>query len=501
MTMIERLFFFAFVLGSMSAWADERPNIVLILADDMGFSDLGCYGSEIETPYLDSLAAKGLRFTQFYNTSKCFPSRACLLNGVYAQQSGMHRKPGKMKQAVTLAEVLRGAGYRTLMTGKHHGTENPYERGFDRYFGLRDGACNYFNPGKQRDGEGVPAQKNPRRAWCIDHVTYTPYTPPEKDFYTTDYFTKAALGYLDEYREETKPFFLYLSYNAPHDPLQAWPDDIAKYRGKYREGYAKARAARWAKQREMGLFSEDVILSEPEFSDWSAMTEAEQDTEDLRMATYAAMIDRLDQNIGRILAKLSELGKRENTIILFASDNGGSSEVVERGDGPIGSMTRWASLKGDWANVSNTPFRKYKNYSMEGGVTTPMIVSWPNHIALPGGIERTPGHLIDIMATFVDVAAANYPTIWKDQPVVPMQGVSLRALFEGEALAERPIYFDWRKGKAIRLGDWKLVTHGGPWELYDLETDRTERHDVSASYLGVTSLLTEKWEAWSESVQ
>ena len=232
------------------------------------------------------------------------------------------------------------------------------------------------------------------------------------------------------------------------------------------------------------------------------MTDAQRDTEDLRMATYAAMIDRLDQNIGRILVKLDDLGDREKTIVLFASDNGGSSEVVQRGDGPIGSMTRWASLKADWANVSNTPFRKYKNYSMEGGIATPLIVSWPNHIARPGGYEKTPGHFIDIMATFTDLARADYPKVWKDQPVTPMQGVSLRPLLQGLPLPQRPpIYWHWRKGKAIRVGSWKLVSHGGPWELYDLEADRTERQDLSASYPGVTAHLSGKWEAWSKEVE
>ena len=477
------------------------PNIIFILADDMGFSDLGCYGSEVATPHLDGLAANGLRFTQFYNTSKCFPSRACLLNGVYAQQSGMHRRAGRMRRAVTLAEVLRASGYRTLMTGKHHGIENPFERGFDRYFGLRDGACNYFNPGRRRQGEAAPAQKRDRRAWCIDHVTYKPYTPPQEDFYTTDYFTAAALEYLEQYGEESKPFFLYLSYTAPHDPLQAWPEDIAKYRGRYRQGYAKIRAARWAKQRAMGLFPEGVSLSPPEFANWATLTEAQRDEEDLRMAVYAAMIDRLDQNIGRLLAKLEAVGKRENTIIFFASDNGGSAEVVKIGEGPIGSAARWASLKRDWANVSNTPFRKYKNHSMEGGITTPLIVNWPGRIARPGRFVRTPGHFIDIMATLVDLAAAEYPTSWKGQPVTPMQGVSLRPLLEGRELIHRPaIYGQWRKGRVLRLGRWKLVSHGGPWELYDLDSDRTELSDLSHLRPRVTARLSGLWEAWRKEV-
>ena len=498
----------AWLLALAALWAtttigstNERPNIVVILADDMGFSDLGCYGSEIATPHLDSLAESGLRFTQFYNTSKCFPSRACLLTGVYAQQSKMHRTHGKIQDAVTLAEVLKGAGYRTLMSGKHHGTENPFERGFDRYFGLRDGACNYFNPGRQREGEGKPAQKNPQRAWCIDHVTYKPYTPSEKDFYTTDAFTDAALDYLDEYQKEPNPFFLYLSYTAPHDPLLAWPEDIAKYRGKYKTGYRETRKARWAKQRAMGIFSDEVTLSDQESVSWDQLTEAEKEEADLRMAVYAAMIDRLDQNIGRLLSKLDSIGKRENTIIFFASDNGGSAVAVERGTGPIGSMTRWTSLKRDWANVSNTPFRKYKNDSMEGGITSPFIVSWPGRVSEPGSLVRQPSHLIDIMATLADIGGANYPVTWQGKPITPLQGVSLRPLLEGQPFTRsEPIYWQWRKGRAIRKNQWKLVSHGGPWELYDLANDRTERHDVSHLHAAVTRLLAVLWEKWADDV-
>lgn len=503
MTMIDRavLFLAALLLTAIIGLANTKPNIVFILADDMGFSDLGCYGSEIATPHLDSLAKDGLRFTQFYSTSKCFPSRACLLTGVYAQQSKMHRSHGKMRNAVTLAEVLRGAGYRTLMSGKHHGTENPFERGFDRYFGLRDGACNYFNPGRQRVGEGKPAQKSPRRAWCIDHITYKPYTPPKKDFYTTDAFTDAALGYLDDYQNETKPFFLYLSYNAPHDPLQAWPEDIAKYRGKYRAGYGETRKARWAKQQAMGIFSNDVTLSDQESIAWNKLNDAEKDDADLRMAVYAAMIDCLDQNIGRLLSKLDSTGKRDNTIIFFASDNGGSAVAVERGDDPIGSITRWTSLKRDWANVSNTPFRKYKNDSMEGGITSPFIVSWPGRINTPDGLVRQPSHLIDIMATLCDIGQSDYPASWKGKPITPSQGVSLRPLLEGQPFTRsEPIYWQWRKGRAIRKNQWKLVSHGGPWELYDIAKDRTEMRDVSHLQAGVTRHLADLWEKWAEEV-
>lgn len=341
----------------------EKPNILLILADDLGWSDLGCYGGEINTPNLDKLAQEGIRFTQFHNTSKCFPSRACLLTGMYAQQCGYDKTyKDPIKNALTLGEVLKSAGYRTLWSGKHHGIENPVTRGFDRYYGLRDGACNHFNPGKQKPGEGKPAQKRPDRAWCIDDTLFQPYTPLQKDFYTTDYFTKYALNWLDEYKDEDKPFFLYLAYTAPHDPLMAWSEDIQKYKGKYLAGYDEIRQGRFTKQKEMGLLTGEYKLSDATYEYWDSLSEKQKLEEDLKMAVYAAMVDRMDQNIGKILNKIEELGKTKNTLIMFMSDNGCSAEVVNiPGSGKIGTITRWTSLGKNWANVSNTPFRYYKN--------------------------------------------------------------------------------------------------------------------------------------------
>jgi arylsulfatase A-like enzyme len=474
-----------------------RPNVLLILADDMGFSDIGCYGGEIATPHLDRLAANGLRFTQAYNTAKCFPSRACLLTGAYAQDVGMDRAPGRITGAVTLAEVLRSAGYRTLMTGKHHGTENPFERGFDRYFGLRDGACNYFNPGRQREGEPVPAQKRRNRAWCIDGETFQPFTPPAKDFYTTDAFTERALSYLDEYADDEAPFFLYVAYNAPHDPLMAPAEDIARCAGRYDAGWKATRDARWARQRELGLFAEEVTLSNAEFGDWAALSASEQREEARRMEVYAAMVERLDRNVGTLLAKLETLGELENTLVLFASDNGGSAEVVDIGEGEIGSMTRWSSVEKDWANVSNTPFRKFKNHSHEGGICTPLIAHWPTGITEVGGFEREPVHFVDVMATLVELAGANYPVERGGVPVVPMRGESLLPLFAGESLQrETPLFWAWSKGKAVRSGEWKLVSHGGPWELYDLTTDRTEMRNLAAEHPERVERMSATWTHW-----
>ena len=486
------------------------PNIILISADDLGWSDIGCYGSEVQTPNLDKLGEGGMRFTQFHNTSKSFPSRACLLTGVYAQQNNYHKTPqNPITNAVTLGEVLQTAGYRTLWSGKHHGLENPVFRGFDRYYGLKDGACNYFNPGEQRPGEGVPARKGRLgnktiRAWCIDSMMFTPYTPEEKDFYTTDYFTNFALQWLEEYKNEQKPFFLYLAYTAPHDPLMAWPKDIAKYHGKYDAGYEKIREMRYKKQLSMGLIDDKYKLSSPTYTPWNDIPKMEKADEIRRMEVYAAMIDRMDQNIGRILEKLEETGKLENTLILFVSDNGASAEVVNIEDdyGEIGTLTRWESLGRNWANVANTPFRYYKNYSFEGGINTPLIAWWPGKIK-PGSISEFPGHFIDFMATFVDLTGAEYPEEFNNQIITPMQGQSLLPVFRGEnPLRENPLFWEWQNGQAIYYNTWKLVRHGlgKPWELYNLEKDPSETKNLAEKETKKMNELHRLFNNWKENL-
>ncbi|MBD3265887.1 sulfatase-like hydrolase/transferase [bacterium] len=495
-------------LGSMAlpslakAKPAKRPNIIFILADDMGWSDLGCYGSEISTPNLDRLAKGGVRFTQMHNTAKCFPSRACLLTGLYAQQCGMDRRPSEITNAVTLGEVLKSAGYRTLMAGKHHGTENPFERGFDRYFGLRDGCCNYFNPGKQRPGEGKPAKKRDARAWCIDEKTYKPYTPQEEDFYTTDDFTNHAISYLDEYKNEENPFFLYLAYTAPHDPLMAWPEDIAKYEDTYKVGYEAIRNARFERQKQMGLIDDSFPLSQSTYPAWDTLTEEEKKTEARKMAVYAAMIDRMDQNIGRVLDKVKELGEEENTLIFFASDNGCSAEVVRGGKnvpgtGEIGSMTRWSSLGPKWANVSNVPFRLYKNYSHEGGICTPMIAHWPNGIQGKNRVTSQPGHFIDIMPTLVEVSGAEYPKKFNGETITPYEGESLTSVFQGrEFERQKPIFWQWARGKAVRTDRWKYVSWSGSTELYDMRVDKTETNNLAKKKPQVLEKLLNLYEDW-----
>lgn len=511
-----RFFIFSILFGFLlknNTVAQEphpKPNIILICADDLGWSDLGCYGSEIKTPNLDKLAETGMRFTQFYNTSKCFPSRACLLTGVYAQQCNYHESSrNPIVNAVTIGEVLQDAGYRTLWSGKHHGLENPVYRGFNRYYGLKSGACNYFNPGKQRPGEGKPARKGPVgnravRSWCFDSMMYNPYTPEDKDFYTTDYFTNYSLTWLEEYKDEEKPFFLYLAYTAPHDPLMAWPEDIARYEGKYDEGYEKIRKKRYKKQLSMGLLTENHILSDPTHDSWSELSENEKKDERRKMEVYAAMIDRMDWNIGRILKKLEEIGKFENSLIMFVSDNGASNVVAKiEGDyGEIGTMTRWASLGENWANVGNTPFRFYKNYSYEGGINTPLIAWWPEKIA-PGSVSRFQGHFIDFMPTLVELTGAKYPKVRNGQKITPLQGQSILPVLKGEDYErENPLYWEWRQGQAVLHKSWKLVRHGlqNPWDLYNLKTDPTETNNLAADNQDKVKELETFFQNWKYSL-
>jgi len=506
MKMNTPIFLGLILLGTWSCSGQELPNIILISADDLGWSDVGCYGSEIHTPNIDQLAGQGMRFTQFHNTSKCFPSRACLLTGVYAQQSGYDRtyiQP--LRNAVTLGEVLREVGYLTLWSGKHHGLENPIYRGFDHYYGLKDGACNYFNPGEQRPGEDVPARKgapgNKRdRAWCIDSVMYEPYTPEAEDFYTTDYFTNYAVDWLEKYKGDNRPVFLYLAYTAPHDPLMAWPEDIQKYEGMYNMGYEAIRKCRYEKQLEMGLIDSTYRLTTATFPEWDSLTEEVRVEEIRKMEVYAAMIDRLDQNIGRLLDKLEKTGRSENTLIMFVSDNGASAEMVYIEDdyGEIGNMTLWSSLGPQWANVSNTPFQYFKNYSYEGGINTPLIASWPGKIE-PGSFSRFPGHFIDLMATCVDITDADYPTEFNDMEITPLQGESLLPVFLGEHVnREKTLFWEWRDGQAIRDGEWKLVKHGleREWDLYQIAIDPTETNNLALEYPEKAKEMDQQFRQW-----
>lgn len=473
----------------------------------MGYSDLGSYGSEVATPNIDRLAFEGVRFTNAYNTSKCFPSRAAILTGLYSQQTGYHenfRQP--MRNAITLGELFRSAGYTTLWSGKHHSIENPVDRGFDHYSGLLDGAANHFNPGLKREGEGQPAQKGLKktpvtyRNWVIEGEVFNPYTPQSKDFYTTDVFTNYALDWMGQIKPE-KPFFLYLSYTAPHDPLMAWPEDIEKYKNRYTEGYEVIRNQRFEKQKQLGILPKNTLLSQAEHTDWNSLTDEEKAEESKTMTVYAAMIDRLDQNIGRILEKLEKQGKLNNTLILFTSDNGGSSEVVEipGGTGEIGTATNWKSLGKNWANVSNTPFREYKNWSHEGGIKTPLIAYWPEKIKNKGFVSHKPVHFIDFLSTLQEVSGADYPQNLNGNIIFPSPGKSFLPQILGDASNERndPIFWQWRQGKAVRDGNWKLVAHKDVWELYNLESDPVEEMNLIEKEKEKAAQLKARYEDWA----
>jgi arylsulfatase len=503
-------------LAGRVSGAIEQPNVVFILVDDMGYSDIGCYGGEIHTPNIDRLAEQGVRFTQFHNTAKCFPSRATLLTGLYAQDCGMSHQCVKFTQGVTLAEVLKSAGYRTLASGKHHSKESLFDRGFDRVFGLLDGAANHFNPGLPRAGEAKPAQKMPgRRTWAMDDQVLTPYTPPEKDFYSTDAYTRQALENLEQYRGESKPFFLYLAYTAPHDPLQAWPEDIAKYTDTYTVGYEAIRAARIARQKSLGILEKDTPVSAPVHKEWNSLSPVQQAVEARKMAVYAAMIDRVDQKVGELIAKLDELGELDNTLILFASDNGCSAEMAENqvhkkgqraGDGlpvdVIGGVDYWASLGGDWANVSNTPFRETKASSYEGGTCTPFIAHWPNGIARPGSINRAyVGHFVDVMATLVELTGADYPAEFKGASVPPMAGSSFLAQLKGDLKSTRSndLYWQFQKGCAVRHDNWKAVAKGKAWALFDMDADPAETEDLASRFPEKLESMKQQWTQWYDS--
>lgn len=482
-----------------------RPNVVLILVDDMGWSDLGCYGGEIKTPNIDLLADNGTRFINSYNTSKCFPSRAALLTGIYAQESGFGEDfHNPIANAVTIGQVLQQAGYNTYWSGKHHGIQNPYYLGFNRYYGLRDGASNHFNPGLQREGEATPAQKK-MRTWCIDSIEVSPYTPPA-NFYSTDYFTNYGLDYIEEASKEDDPFFLYLSYTAPHDPLMAWPEDIDKYKGVYDSGYHFIRKRRFDKQKELGLVYSKFQLSEFSERRWDALTIEEKNHEARKMEVYAAMIDRLDKNIGRIVSKLKAEGQFDNTLIMIMSDNGASNIVVDlkndNDSSEVGVVDRWVSLGPSWANVSNTPFRYFKNYSYEGGIRTPFIVHWPEKI--PGAINSDAiVHFIDIMPTLVELSGGLYPKSFDDQDIKPMRGESLVNVFAGQPQTrEKPLFFEWLDGQALRNDEWKIVRQGknSNWELYRIQEDPVEIKNVADEHPHVLKGLVNEFEQWKGSL-
>ena len=476
----------------------DSPNIVVILADDMGFSDIGCYGGEIPTPNIDALAKNGVRFTQFYNTGRCCPTRASLLTGLYPHQAGVGHMnddrglpgySGRLNdQCATMAEALKPAGYFTAMCGKWHLGQNlgcsPWTRGFDRSLSAAAGGF-YFakSPRARVQLDGKPADGLPR------------------DWYSTDLWTEYAVRFVDEARARKKPFFLYIGQNAPHFPLQAPAEDIARFRGRYRKGWDALRQERLARQHALGLANKGwALASRPEeVRAWESLSDAEKDRFDHLMATYAACISRMDRAIGTLVAALKQRGELDNTLILFLSDNGGNAETGPNGrtnGDPTTADSDWFCGQ-SWAWLQNTPFREYKHYTHEGGISTPLIAHWPKGIprGREGSLERQPGHLVDVMATVVDVGGASYPK----GKVRPMEGASLRPAFLGKPLNRRnPIFWEHEGNRAVREGRWKLVAkENQPWELYDIDADRSERTNLAAKEPGRAKAMAAAWDAWA----
>jgi len=538
-------------IWGIAAAAAAKPNLIYILADDMGFSDLGCYGSEIATPHLDALAAGGLRFTQFYNTARCCPTRASLLTGLYPHQAGIghmvdSKKSGPGYQGdlnrncITIAQALKPAGYRNYLVGKWHVTpltpdrQNPskhnwpLQRGFDRFYGTIHGAGSFFDPNTlTRDNQFISPHADPE------------YRPAE--YYYTDAISDHAVRFIREHTQQSadKPFFMYVAYTAAHWPMHAKQNDIAKYQGRYDGGYEPIRAARWTKAKQLGLVDPKWPLT-PASGAWADVTDKAFETR--CMEVYAAMIDCMDQGIGRIIAELKARGQFENTLICYLQDNGGCAEGMGRGtqrpatpraDQPtlpplakdylqpamIPTQTRdgypvrqgYGVLPGgadtyigygrEWANVSNTPFREYKHWVHEGGISTPLVAHWPKGISARGELRHQPGHLIDLMATAVDLAGAKYPAELNAEHIAPMEGVSLRAAFENKPLPRtQPIFWEHEGNRAVREGDWKLVARGpgGKWELYNLAADRTETRDLASAEPAKLKELLAKWETWAK---
>ena len=495
--------------GSARAVEATKPNVVVILVDDMGFSDIGCYGSEIPTPNLDQLAAEGLRFTQFYNGARCCPTRAALLTGLYAHQAGVghmvedNGSPGYRgrlnEQCVTMAEVLQPAGYFTIMCGKWHVGQNfgvaPWTRGYERTINAAAGG--FYFPDSSRTEIFLNGEKAGRRGGKL----------PEQ-WYATDLWTDFSIKFIDEAIAAKKPFYLHLCHNAPHFPLQAPPEDIAKFRGKYQIGWDKLRAQRHAKQLQLGIVDKAWPLApRPDtVQPWDSLSAAEQDRFDHIMAIYAACVNHMDAAVGRLVAALKQRGVLDNTLILFLSDNGGNAESGPNGklngDQP-GSPKSEVYCGESWALLENTPFRRYKHFDHEGGISTPLIAHWPAGISAKGELRQQVGHIIDIMPTFAEVAGATYPQEFKGQVIQPLAGTSLVPAFANKPLPRDALFWEHEGNAAVRAGDWKLVRLGknGPWELYNLKSDRTELHNLAATEPARAKDLAAKWDAWAERCQ
>lgn len=508
-----------FSCASRAVPPPDKPNIILMLADDMGYSDIGCFGAEIETPHLDRLAAEGVRLSSFYNNARCCPSRAALLTGRYPHQVGI----GAMtdigvsipeyqgyfnEQTVTLANVLRRAGYATYLSGKWHVGEEPAHwplaHGFDHCFSLIQGAASYFDFLPYRNERWPPGNA---LTVVRDHEVID---LSDSTFYATDLYTDEALRQLDDHDPE-RPFFLYLSYTAPHWPLHALPEDIQKYENTYQVGWEAIRQQRYERLQSLGLISEQTQLSEknPAERNWDNLSELEKQQEARLMAVYAAMVDRLDQNIGRLLEHLATNNQLENTVIIFLSDNGGST-AGRMNDGKYGhprfdsnaqpgTPASFTGYGKNWANVSNTPFRFFKADTYEGGVASPFIAWYPERFQ-PGHVADAAAHIIDLMPTLVDLAGTTYPDTLNAQKIQAPEGVSLVSVLSGEDdLAARPLYFEHMGNRGLIEDDWKLVRfRDQTWELYNFQKDRSETNNLAGAYPDRVEAMSQQYERWAK---
>jgi len=532
---------------------NERPNIILIMSDDMGYSDIGCYGSEIKTPNLDGLAANGLRFTQFYNTARCCPTRASLITGLYPHQAGVGHMMNDRglegyagdlsRKAVTIAEVLKNAGYENYMCGKWHLTPGgnqeeledrrnwPLQRGFQRFFGTIHGAGSFYDPNSLASGNEL--------------------IPPGDNFYYTDAISDTAVKFIDQHQNDN-PFFMYVAYTAAHWPMHALEKDIAKYRGAYDAGWEAIRMERYERMIEMGLIDPAWKLSDAHSSPYTWDESDMKEWHARCMEVYAAMIDNMDQGIGRIKASLARNGKLDNTLIFFLQDNGACAEQygmwrelpadidewplqpmdpsalqydmeprVTRDGRPMrvgrgvmpGPADTYIGYDPMWANASNTPFRKFKHWTHEGGIASPLIVHWPFSIPTKGAFRQQPSHLIDIMATCVDVAGAVYPEVYAENSIYPMEGKSLVPAFQDQPLDREALYWEHEGNRAVRIGDWKLVSKAydkprvldlieeipmEDWELYNLAEDRSETQDLAVQYPDKVQSMSAQWMEWAK---
>lgn len=516
--------------NSIELTEEGRPNIIVIMADDMGYSDLSSYGGEIETPNIDDLANKGLKFTQFYNAGRCVPSRASLLTGLYAHKTGLgymtaqdYGEPGYRadlnNECVTIAEVLKQSGYSTYMAGKWHLNHNfkpdeskhnwPLQRGFDQFYGTLIAAGSYWDP--------------------LTLVEGNSYVEPYNDFYYTEAITKKSIEYINSH-DVDKPFFLYMAYTAPHWPLHARKEAIEKHKGKFAKGWDKLREDRYKNLVSKGMIEPTWGLPEIDEQNITWAKVEDQLWEQSRMEAYAGTLEHLDQGVGELVAALKKQGILENTIIFFLSDNGGdktehingmignsgkpwsimnyvplytkNGDIIVSGDYPgvaLGPEDTYGGYGLKWANLSNTPFKKFKTYMHEGGIATPLIIHWPKGISTVNELRKQPAHIIDIMATCLELAETDYPTMFNNNSIKPMDGRSLIPIIRKDEKIRDTLFWEHQGNKAVRLGDWKLVSlfERGEWELFNLKEDRTEINDLVKIHPEKVKQLESIYNTWA----